>query len=167
MGLHFVPIKRECVEPVVHAELSLSLSLSSFSLFLSLFLFRTLAINATRSEPREPSDSSFRTCIVPRFLAAMVETWLPAVMVFPRVRAARSLARNKDRCIYLSCHPPAYLSLYLFIYLYLSSSICRSAREYPFIYPRSLVHLRLSARFDAPFRRYLRAATFRPISCAH
>jgi len=53
--------------------------------------------------------------------------WLPVLMVFPRVRATAP-APNKDRCIYLSFHPAAYLSLHLFIYLYLSSSVRRSAR---------------------------------------
>lgn len=89
------------------------------------------------------------------------ETRLPALMVFPRVRrGAPSREIKIDVSICLSILPPIYLSIYLSICIYLHLSV--DPPGYPFIYPRSLVHLRLSAGFDAPFRRYLRtrAATW-------
>lgn len=92
------------------------------------------------------------------------ETWLPALMVFPRVRrGAPSREIKIDVSICLSILPPIYLSIYLSICIYLHLSV--DPPGYPFIYPRSLVHLRLSAGFDAPFRRYLRtrAATWSDI----
>lgn len=147
MGLHFVPIKRECVEPVVHVGLFLSSSPSFF------FLHRLLATITlhVRNHERFFFPHVYRAEI----FGGDGETWLPALMVFPRVRrGAPSREIKIDVSICLSILPPIYLSIYLSICIYLHLSV--DPPGYPFIYPRSLVHLRLSAGFDAPFRRYLR-----------
>jgi len=65
------------------------------------------------------------------------ETWLPA---YSHVSGCRSLARNKDGCIYLFFHPSIYLSIYLsvFIFIYLSirmglfTRVCASLDLYQF-----------------------------------
>lgn len=78
-----------------------------------------------------------------RFLAASGADGIPTWC------SSRSPARNKDGCIYLSFYPPTYLSLYLFICIYLHLSI--DSRRYPSICSRPIVHLSLLTRRSLSF----------------
>jgi len=90
-------------------------------------------------------DSSFARA-PPTFSAASSADAIP---VCPGTAPWRQIKIDVSICLFIL--PPIYLSIYLSICIYLHLSV--DPRGYPFIYPRSVVHLRIFTGFDASFRR--------------